>query len=390
MVALGFLSDAVLAWYIPHRLGAGWLAILACAGTALLTDWFHLAVHEFGHMLAAFVVRIPVADVDIAAGRSTRVRNWAGIRVRLGLGGSRSRVAFADVYGRPVLAPRMAAISLAGPAANLVVAVAAAGAAVATTATIGRAAWFMVAGMALIRGTVNLLPIPRADGQRFDGWQVLNWLLRPNRAAEQLRCAEVLRTAARAVEAGRPVDRAALTALVAHAEPTFAAAAALTLLKTADPDQLTDLLADRARLGWLATASRVPRRIRFALKTAMIDGLVDKIGRDHSRRLPTRSTAASAAHLVQSDRWWRQPVTLAYLRLRQGRPRDARHLLDEADRTPVRPALRASALAVRAMVEHALGNEGEARQLVVQAKGLDPDARWLAEARNEVTEPASG
>jgi hypothetical protein len=369
-----------LAWYVPHRLGAGWVAVLVCFLVAAVTDWPHILVHELGHLVVALAVRLPVTEVEVAAGPSTRVRTWAGVQVRIGLSGRRSGVQIGRVYGRRWLAPRMVAMFLGGPAANLIVAALAAIAAPAA-GNGGRAPLLMVAAVAFLRLVINLLPIPNPIGSDFDGWQALRWLLRPHHLTRRLLGFEALKAAYRAWEAGEPMDRAALTTLLNSPDRLVAASAALALLDTADAGQLTELLRDRNRLRWLATARGVPRETGSGILVRLVDGLIDQ---------PSDRTAlAAAVEMVQAIPGETMPATLAYLRLRQGRPASARHVLENADISAAGPEVRASALAVRAMVECALGDLAEAHRLVEEADSLDPRARWVDEARRAVAERAA-
>jgi len=155
------------------------------------------AVHEFGHALAARAVGFDVAGVRV--GPLLAVATPRGWRLRLvwemAVGGE-----LMSVPARPEgLRARHTAMIAAGPAAHLLVAVAALTAAALTGAL---ALWFSAATLGL-GALANLVPARRGLGARWtDGRWLLAWLAQPERATQRVALGVLQRSSAMA----RPRD----------------------------------------------------------------------------------------------------------------------------------------------------------------------------------------
>jgi hypothetical protein len=244
--------------FAVHRLGGGWLAILASVAAAALVEWPLVLVHELAHAVAAFAVRIPVTEIAVSAGRRTKTRTWAGITVRLGLtGGGVSQVLIDRSPDRRLLGLRMPAVYLAGPAADVGLGLLfVLGAGSAGPPMLVRAAFVGAAATALVRALAAALAVP-GRMVRYDGWVAVQWIVRPARMRGIMRDQQVNRVAERAWRAGEPVDRAALTAVLDSPDPAQSAFAAAVLLGTADREQQAELTTDLGRLREPMVARRV-------------------------------------------------------------------------------------------------------------------------------------
>lgn len=155
-----------------------------------------LAAHELGHLAVALLLRIPVKGFAVGPlrfGRDVRIPGADGHTI------------IDLMHSRRALAPRMVSIMLAGPVADLVVAVMVASVAADASLPLGvRGLAGMATGVAAWAGALNLLPFA-AGSTRSDGRQLLDWILHPSRERwriVQVRDMSALVTLARSVGLG--------------------------------------------------------------------------------------------------------------------------------------------------------------------------------------------
>jgi regulator of sigma E protease len=114
-----------------------------------------LTVHEFGHWLAAYALRMPISSMTIGAGPLLSEHLWEGMWFRFRLLPISGTVALCWRSKRPW---RNVAVYVAGPAANVLLA--------------GALFWTELGSMSAIMAVLNLVPW-RLGTMDSDGLQVL-------------------------------------------------------------------------------------------------------------------------------------------------------------------------------------------------------------------------
>jgi regulator of sigma E protease len=114
-----------------------------------------LTVHEFGHWLVAYVLRMPISSMTIGVGPLLFEHLWDGMWFRFRLLPISGNVALCWRSKRPW---RNIAVSVAGPAANVFLA--------------GALFWTELGGVSAIMAVFNLVPW-RLGTLDSDGLQVL-------------------------------------------------------------------------------------------------------------------------------------------------------------------------------------------------------------------------
>jgi hypothetical protein len=303
----------------PHH--AALVPIEGLLALQLLVLLAGTAVHELGHALAARAVGFEVAGVRV--GPLLALATDRGWRVRLvwemAVGGE-----LLSVPSRPDgLGPRHAAMIAAGPAAHLLVAVAALTAALVTGALV---LWLTAATLGL-SALANLVPSrPRLSGRWTDGRWLLAWLVHPERAAQRVALGVLQRSAVKV----RPRDwddRWARLAASGPRKPADAAQVAGCLLAYAhaldrDETDLAGSLLSRAFASRhvLPAGGQAALALQSAFFTARFRG---------NATLAARLVEAGLTH-PQRARALDVERARAALHLAAGRPEDAAAACDRA------------------------------------------------------------
>ena len=366
MSPAGFVAAGIIALVLAHpdrsRLGVDyWLAFALVLTSGLLA----VVVHEFGHLLAAWLARVPVTTIQIgnsAASVSFRIRR---VKIQLGFG-LHGRV----VHAKAATAVRRAVIVTAGPAADVLAGL------VLLVVPLTAAIRYPAALVFAVVGMTNLLPFRvRRTGLLSDGAQLA-------RGRRQQRAQQDLRTLLSTNWKAQP-DAAADCFLRGIQFDIPAAQRALSelagLLLTAG--RIDDLL-------WLhrkrVTLSDSPPRVSTVHALEWAVATIPDLPLGEANRAGRRMQWVikhSSAH--------NRPIalhTLAVVRLRQGQPSYVSDLCAPLLASSPTPSRRASVLATLAMARHASGLSG--REALAEALELDPQARLVQEAVSRLAGPA--
>jgi hypothetical protein len=144
----------------------GWiLPILTAVGCVLPL----IVAHECGHLLAALVLRLPVAGMRI------RLTETSFVRVR-------------PSPSAPALPLRFVVLHLAGPLVNLGLAYGLVRFATGDEVSdLARSCVLTVFLLSVVIGVANLLPHRDSSGMHSDGARIWSWIVHPSREREALR-----------------------------------------------------------------------------------------------------------------------------------------------------------------------------------------------------------
>ena len=343
----------------PRHLGA-WTIVALISGL-IATYLLGIVVHELGHVLAIRLAGEWPTAIHLM-GPPDRVAFSVGpLRVGLGIrpGGE------VEYAGKGLSVGQSAVIAAAGPAADFVTAP------LVLLLPIARWAAIYLAVIMAASGLANLVPAKTEDGSLTDGVTLIRararsramadvrellaapgWSHRPDAAS--LLINGWLRDVPAAEECLKqlPRDRDALLRVYAQH---------WSLSKRPETELLTIVHA----LSWKVVAEPgVPAGLADLAGTRVewVLGHLDKADED------VRPRPRDVRH------------TLAVVRLRQGRPADARPLCADALAADLDRDDRATVLATVAMAKHQLSLPASARQALDEARALDPDADLVAEA----------
>jgi hypothetical protein len=343
------------AWIInvpgPKNVTAG----LVIADLALITATGIVGVvlHEFAHALVVILVGGKLVGIEIFAPPARVTFHLGAVPVAVGLSSG------GMVKHQPLSALRDAAVTAAGPLANLL------SAPLLLLLPLPRYFTDYMVLLALVTGLANLAP----GGDGDDGTRLLQLRAR-------LRTEADVRNLLAAVDWSRRPDAAdrLINGYVMDVPEAIDCVAALA----SQPEMLQRI----SRLPW-TLSDRPPRdavRVvhRLSYKLLMIAGLPADLA----------DLAATRVEWVlrQVDKSSEQPPVarpearhaLAVARLRQGRPADVRRLSADALASDLTPSDRATVLATIAMAKHALLLSGQVP--LDEAVELDQDADLVGEA----------
>jgi hypothetical protein len=332
------------------------VAFSVCVLAALIIG---TVLHELAHAVAVRLVGGEVLGVRIG-GKLASVTFHLGsvpVSVGLGLGGS---VSF---RGHRLSAGRRAAISAAGPAVNVLVAL---------LCLLLPVPWWEAAYLAvavLASAVQDLVPGHTAGGDTTDGYKLLqtrarlrsdaevrellsdpHWLDRPN-------AADILIN-------GFRLDVPEAEDFLRELSKQPDTLRTLYLKSWALPDRPEDDVTHIVHvLSWKFLASGDVPAAEADLAASRIEWVIDHLDKeDPDRRTPLRNVRHS----------------LALARLRQRRPQEIQRLCADALAADLEPNDRATVLATVAMARHALLLSG--RPQLDEALALGPDAELVAEA----------
>jgi hypothetical protein len=318
-----------------------------------------MVAHELGHALAVRLTGGEVLAVRLG-GKLASVTFHLGtvpVSVGLGLGGS---VSF---RGHRLSAARRVAISAAGPAVNVLVAL------LCLLLPVPRWEASFLALAVLASAVQDLAPGHSTDGGTTDGYQLLqtparlradtevrgllsdpNWLDRPN-------AADILINGFRldvpeAEDCLRELCKQPDALLSLYLKPW-----ALPGKPEADVTHIVHVLS------WKLLASGDMPAATADLAAGRMEWVIDHLDKEHpDKRTPLRNARHS----------------LGLARLRQRRPQEVQRLCADALAADINPDERATVLATVAMARHALLLSG--RQQLDEALALGPDAELVSEA----------
>lgn len=333
----------------------------------------HVFVHELGHLVAAVVLRLPVVGFRVGP-------------LRLGLErhieGSAGHVMVNMAAGGRALRARVILMLVAGPIAELLLATFLA----AEVGDTSHTTWVRAAALgftvALVLGTVeNLSPVSPLRGFVNDGRSALSWLVQPGdeRAKLQLQL-DLARLHAGMPQIAVNTDhRERVRSLTGDPRPEIASAAMKELFRSrprgddgwADVDVVTTYVARNDVPGDERAAIGGNYALSLALAQAATRRSLDSIPSSPAPvpdRIAELAEAAREAHVESLQ----ARAALGLARIMQGRPKDAQSALIDVD-TADSDAVRARAMAVRAIAEDQLGDTGSAMRLLGSARGLAAD-----------------
>lgn len=374
LVALAALG-ATLYW--AWRTG-GKVVLLAADVSILATYAIQAALHEFGHLGAALLLRLPVSGVRIF-----------GVSF-----GARMSLPFKNVVvvkpqaTAPALGTRMTLLAAAGPSVNL--AIAALLLPLATSGTLAKP-WVGAAIGALAvagyMGIANLLPVLTVHGTNSDGMNIWRWLTAT--AAQRERVARREAVAQAKADGASPevgpstgagsrgdIDK---WAVLVDGDDPVAGAATIRLLRAieaAAPAEKTRLLAEHApRLARLVI-DRGAATLAPAVGLFLLFEFLRRNGLPPEVRTEVISLADLAlvgeTALATAPESPNARTTLAMVRVLQHRPQDARQLLLVAFATRIERVYHARGDVIRALAELELGDASQARRLVNRAMATSP------------------
>ena len=362
--ASGRISDADAVWV--------WASLIGLAGGPVL----HVAAHELGHLLAAWVLRLRVIGVRVGPlrfGRTDEPLSGTGGHVRVDV-----------VQARRWLPARMSLLALAGPGANVAVAMAAVTTVIANrsastglrTVTVG----VTVAGLYL--AIANLAPRGPTSDHETDGRVALRWIFRPADARARLvvkmspaRQGVVSLLSGTDTMQQRRVD---LLSGVEDRSPQVAVAAMADLLRCRprwdDGWQDFDVVARFAVRSDLPADVRAKVSGQYALSLALSHLVMVGPGEPTDPDSPNVRRMAQLAELALAAHRESLPARTAVglVRIIQDRAAETRAVLGDVA-SNASPALQARAYAVRGIAETGLGDLDQARRLATLARRISPD-----------------
>jgi Zn-dependent protease len=357
------MSDADAIWVWASLIGLGIGAVP------------HVVAHELGHLLAARALRLRVVSVRVGPlrfGRPDQSVAGTGGHVRVDL-----------AHARRWVPMRMGLLALAGPAANVAVAMATATTVIAnrsvSTGLRTQAVGVTVAGLCLAIG--NLAPRRLTGDHETDGRTALRWIFRPADARARV-----------AVKAGSTRQRVIPPPSVA----TTRQRREFLLSTTADGSPeiavaaMTELLRRRPRWddGWqdfevverFAARPDLPADVRaqvagqYALSLALAH--VVSLGPSGPTAPDSpevrRMTQLAELALAADPQALPARTALGLVRVVQHRAAEARTVLVDVP-TNASPVARARACAVLGIAETELGDLDQARELAALARRNAPD-----------------
>ena len=359
----GQISDTDALWVLASLIGLASGPIL------------HVPVHELGHLLAAQALRLRVVGV--------RVWNLRFGRPDQALAGTSGHVRVELANARRWLPVRVSLFALAGPAANVAVAVATATTVIANrSASTGLrtlAVGVTVSGLSV--AIASLAPRRPTSDHETDGRLALRWIFRPADARTRI-----------AITTGRAHQRVIspltetrmsqqrrldLLTAIEDGSPEIAVAAMTELLRWRprwdDGWQDFDVVARFAARGDLSADVRAKVGGQYSLSLALAH-LVAGPGEPTDPDSPNVRRMEQLAELALAANHESLPARTAVglVRIIQDRPVEARALLTDAAST-ASPAARARAYAVRGIAEIELGDLDQARGLATLARRVSPN-----------------
>jgi len=334
-------------------------AEVAFAGCLLAALIIGMVAHELGHAVVVRLAGGEVLGVTLGStfGSVTFHLGTVPVSVGLGLGGS---VSF---RGHRLTAARRVAISAAGPAVNVIVAL------LCLLLPVPRWEASFLALAVLASAVQDLVPGHSVGGNTTDGYKLLQTRARLRADTEVRGLLSEPRWEDRPDAADILINGFRLD--VPEAEDCLR-----ELCKQPDALQCMYLkpwrLPDKPEadvthivhvLSWKLLASGDVPSATADLAASRIEWVIDHLDKEHpDNRTPLRNVRHS----------------LALARLRQRRPRDVQRLCADALAADMTPNDRATVLATVAMAKHALLLSG--RQHLDEALALDPDAELVSEA----------
>ncbi|MFJ5901600.1 M50 family metallopeptidase [Streptomyces sp. NPDC093064] len=341
-------------------------------GLSVALAWFVLwvvvtglgmtVVHELGHLLVAWILRMRVTGVRFLSRRS-----------RVGV----PHVAMDPDPGSRWLPMRFIATMLAGPLANLACAAFCLHLSERPGVTgTGRALLLVPVIWGGATGLLNLVPVAqRYGGLLSDGAQILRWATRPTEMRAALAAKSVLAQLAQdraTLSRGELPDLARLRRIVDGGDRASVGPAALILMTASA--RSGQLAYDAARLARVAGASGLDPSAAGALASgiawyranaALAARVRDRVVPDPAR-LEELAALAELAYAKTPE----PPLTrcaLALVHCLRDRPKAARDLLVDPDIGLAGPADRVNTYAVRALAELQLGDLAQAGSLLRSA-----------------------
>jgi hypothetical protein len=334
-------------------------AEVAFAGCLLAALIIGMVAHELGHALVVRLAGGEVLGVTLGSTFASVTFHLGAVPVSdgLGLGGS---VSF---RGHRLTAARRVAISAAGPAVNVIVAL------LCLLLPVPRWEASFLALAVLASAVQDLVPGHSVAGNTTDGYKLLQTRARLRADTEVRGLLSEPRWEDRPDAADILINGFRLD--VPEAEDCLR-----ELCKQPDALQCMYLkpwrLPDKPEadvthivhvLSWKLLASGDVPSATADLAASRIEWVIDHLDKEHpDNRTPLRNVRHS----------------LALARLRQRRPRDVQRLCADALAADMAPNDRATVLATVAMAKHALLLSG--RQHLDEALALDPDAELVSEA----------
>lgn len=326
--------------------------------------------HELGHLVGALLMGLRVGHIRLLPG-----------------GRGARGLAHVNVVPRPgavAMPARIAVMALAGPAANIGIAVffrQLADRHGVSAEQHGLLLLPVILGLGV--GAGNLVPL-HARGRPSDGWQVFAWLLRRggtrrNSMKDEARLKEYLAE----IQRGGVPDLSGLRAIADYGEGTTDVAAATVLMAATMRAGIAEFTADIPRFVRAArnprmrpeTAASMGGRVAWVQGLEVLRRLIGRTAVDPERVAEIAALAEFAYGKDRSSAIAR--CALGLIRLLQNRPAEARGLLVGADDDARTDKERADLLAVRALVEVTLGDFAQSRRLIEAARrlGVDPAIR---------------
>ncbi|MCW3842123.1 hypothetical protein ONA70_18655 [Micromonospora yasonensis] len=332
---------------------------LAAAGFTCVSLWAHLVLHEFGHLIVAKLLRLPVIAVRIAP--FTGWRNEVWIR---------------PAPSATALPLRMVLFYLGGPMTNLLTAAVLGTATASTSTPLTRAALLGAALVAALLGMANLIP---GKSPRSDGRNLLRWLFAPTATRAALQAGyyqeEVTRTL-QTIARGKVGDHRLGNPVRDGNDPRLALAAFQQRWSTGHTQSAADLIADAERLAALARADSTDPAAAAAIAQVLTvqfglwylyAAAVNGSPVEHQEVLEISELAQLAFHAQPHMLSARVAMSLAHLLNQQ--PKHARSLLLDIRPSVDPPDLFSVAFLLRAIAECYLGNHADADTLIRAAGG---------------------
>jgi hypothetical protein len=163
LTSLAFVGALMGLLASDSGLGVDWVGVGIVAGAGLIAFPLHIAIHEVGHLLMAWLAGLRVTSVRIS------MRHQSAVTV---------------ASAQPAPPIRMIAFALGGPLANLAFAALTWQLWRQALPTPVRLAAAFIAVIGVLVGVISLLPVRSAPSALdSDGLTVLRWALRPHLAA---------------------------------------------------------------------------------------------------------------------------------------------------------------------------------------------------------------